>query len=262
MIVALYDATFVLHVAAGIACALAVVVPLWGRKGQLAHRVSGWCFVAALLLTAITGFVFAAAWMIAPALVKPLPSTASPERVAAQVAALRQFAPFFVGIGVLAVAAAWHGISATRQRRGGAWRGFAVGDRIAIASCVVAGLGLIAWGIVHESLLFVGFGALGVHSGYDDRKLLAAIRDEPRLWIVRHLQAMIGGATVVLTAFTVQAVPRLIGGGSFRAWIWLAPVAVGWAAATVWTRSITRKMKRDTHEASPVGSQVVTSAAS
>lgn len=244
MLSTLYNALLVVHIGAGLGCALALALALASRKGAGGHRVAGWVFVTALALTTLTGWGFAALWMGAPLAIKSAGPSASPEARAQLAAALRSFGPFFLGIGVLAAAAAWHGISATRGRRSPGQRWVLFGDWIAVGACAVTGVGLVGWGITHGSLLFGGFGALSTWAAYDDRRVILAVRRRPALWVVRHLQSMLGGATVVFTAFAVQAIPRLVGGGPFQAWVWLVPVGLGMGLSAAVTRKVRRRLDR------------------
>lgn len=235
-----YEATVVLHAAAGGVGLVTMLVPILARKGGRLHRKAGWVFAIAMGIVAITGLAIAAAWLVDPLGAKPPERALEPEAQERYAAMLRSAGVFFGFLAVLVGSAAWHGVVATRQRRGViAWgnpidRGFA---------WAVAGLGavLLGVGVTGSQPLFMAFGGLGIVNGVSDLRFFRRGTSEPGAWLRRHLQAMLGGATAATTAFAVQVVGRMLDDSGFGEWMlaaWLLPSALGTGLSVWWSRRV------------------------
>lgn len=239
---ALYDTTVFVHAAAGAICLATVAIPLAARKGGKLHRRSGWVFVSAMAISALTALLIAAAWIGSPLTFKSPPQELDTAALARWVELHRVFGCFFGFIGFIAGVATWQGVMATRYKTElGPWGGRL--DRSLAALIIVLGAALATVGIWHGQALLIGFGILGVVSGRSDLKTYS-VKPPPRgAWLFRHFGAMLGAATVAFTAFSVQVVGRqFAGGGLFGLGmvVWVVPVAAGMLTTTFWSRKLRR----------------------
>ncbi len=237
----LYSLNLLLHVVFGLGCIAAVVTPLLSRKGGRLHRRAGWVFVAALTGTALTGSFIALTWIVAPLAVKPF--DAPPERLQQIAATLRTLGWFFALVAWMAFGAAWSGVSALRSaKRPSPW--WARVDLGVILATMTGGAALLALGARASSALLVAFGLIGLVTGALDLRRVGRTDRASRL--IRHLESMLGGFTVVITAFAVL-VGRRYGGELFQVaqlWYWLVPVGFGMLLSELWKRRVQRRYAR------------------
>jgi hypothetical protein len=241
-----YDANLVLHVVAGGVGLVTMLVPLLATKGGRLHRRAGWVFTMAMGVVAVTGVAIALAWLVAPLEVKPPERALDPDAQAHYVAAVRRAGLFFGFIAVFVGSAAWQGVVATRQRR----KVIAWGNPIDLGfAWATAGLAavLLAVGVADGEPLFMAFGGLGLVSGISELRFYRRAQPERGAWLLRHLQAMLGGATAATTAFTVQVVGRMLDEGGFGEWMlvaWGLPSVLGTVLNVWWSRRTRQELAR------------------
>ena len=230
-----YASVLLVHAVAGLCALAALPLPLIARKGSRLHRRAGWVFVAAMAGVALTGLVISTTWLLAPLTVQPR-GDRSPAELAAIAAQIRGYGLFFNTIAVMSGAAVWQGIAALRRSRAQRPRRRRWDLGIAVAP-ILSGALLLILGLVRGEALFIGFGALASFGGVGD--LRAVLRDarDPKSRILRHLQAMLGGATAALVAFCVlvlrRHLPQL---ASYDLLFWFVPAALGVFGTVAWTR--------------------------
>jgi len=240
---AAYDALVLVHALAGLVVLLSLPVPLIARKGGKAHRRAGWVFVAAMAAVALTGGVISLTWLTSPELIAP----AAAELDAAQrdpvFNQIRSLGVFFATVGVMSAAAIWHGISGLRLKQAAPETWASTPDHVAyIATCVV-GAALLVLGLVQMQMLFIAFGGLALWGGIGDARFVRRPPSTRGAWLIRHLQAMLGGATAAITAFSALTLRRQFPElGGFAIGFWLVPVAIGVGATVVWTRVYKRRV--------------------
>lgn len=237
-----YQGVLRAHIAAGAVGLLSMLVPLLAAKGSRLHRRAGWVFVAAMAAVSLTGLLIALGWLLAPLQVRPPSRAVSPEAIERYASMLRSTGVFFAFIAVFVASACWQGIVATRQRRGTIRWGNPVDRTFAWLSIGLgAAVGMV--GLSKLDPIFIGFGALGVYGGLTDLRFYRRAEFGPGTWVLRHLQAMIGGATAAVTAFTVQGLGRTLERSGHGEWLlvaWTVPVVLGMLASHLWTRRMRR----------------------
>lgn len=243
-----YEANLTLHIMAGTVGLVSMFVPMIARKGSRVHRRAGWVFVVAMAMVALSGLGIAAAWLTVPLQARPPERPLSPEQLDRYASSLRTMGVFFGFIGVIVAGSMWQGLVALWQRRDAiAWgnpidRGFAW-------ATLVLGVVLLVVGGIHWNPVVFGFGVFGVVGGVGDLRFYAR-KDRPKnTWLLRHLQAMLGGATAATTAFTVQAVGRVLsesGNGQWLMLAWGLPPVLGTLLAYRWSRRVANKSSRYT----------------
>lgn len=230
----IYGALVGVHIFGSAVGLLSLVAPLVTKKGGRGHRIGGWIFGGGMAVSVVTGVLVAASWIAIPSLVKSIPA----EQHDALVAQLRMYGWFFGLLSALAGHALIAGIGAIRNRDGHAptW---AAAERAGAATVTVLGVLVSGLGGWNGQPLLIAFGLLSIYGG------VSALRPKTeKPWVVSHLDAMLGCATVATTAFTVQLFPRLGLGTRFDLIAWLAPLAVGQLATWWWTRRLTAQHTR------------------
>jgi hypothetical protein len=195
-------------------------------------------------VVSITGLWIALAWLVDPLGVRPPERPLGPEGEAAYAEALRRAGVFFAFIAVFVGSAAWQGVVATRQRRGAIAWGNPIDLGFAWATLGLAVV-LLAVGLADFQPLFLAFGVLGVLGGASDLRFYRRAQPERGAWLLRHLQAMLGGATAATTAFTVQVVGRMLDDNGLDDWMlvaWGLPAALGTLLSVWWTRRMRRQL--------------------
>lgn len=235
----LYEIDVMLHASAGGVALVTMALPLVARKGGRLHRVAGWVFVVALAIVAVTGVGISLAWLLDPLGTKLAGHAHAPAEAAQAAAGLRQAGLFFGFLALLVGVAVWNGVVAIRRRRGTLAWGHRV-DRACAWALTGGGALLLLAGVAWRAPIFAAFGGLGVVGGVADLRFYRVGRADAQVWLRRHLQAMLGGATAATTAFAVQVVGRMLG-ETFGAWmlaVWLLPVALGSGLSVWWTRRV------------------------
>lgn len=119
-----------LHIAAGFAALLVFWIPIVTRKGGKWHVRSGWVYVAAMGVVALSAG-YMGIWRIALDPARTEESTA--------------FAWFLIFIALLSAATAWYGIRVLRfKQRNGVHRQWV--DLLIPAALVVSGIGISIYG--------------------------------------------------------------------------------------------------------------------
>lgn len=237
-----YLINLVIHALAGLAVLVALPIPLIAKKGGPAHRKAGWVFVAAMAVVSVTGLLIALSWATIPLTVKPPSGVATPEAIARAEHNYRAFALFFTTIAVLSASAVWHGMSALRLKQVEPDTWVRPVDHFAYLATIVTGAALLSLGLGVGQLLFSIFGAVALFSGLGDAHFVLRGRHQPKAWLVRHLQSMLGGATAALTAFSALTLRNYLGTDhAFAASAWLVPIVLGVGASWAWTRHYQRR---------------------
>ncbi len=240
----LYIVNLVIHASAGALGLMAMCVPLLSKKGGRLHRRAGWVFTAAMATIAVTGVAMALSWVLVPLHVKPPHRALSPDELARYLSQLRVMAVFFGLLAVLVGSAAWQGIVATRQRTGVIAWGNPVDRGFAITTGALGALALLV-GLAEPEPLLMGFGVLGLVGAFSDLRFYRRMKHERGTWLLRHVQAMLGGATAATTAFTVQIVDGVLRNAGYGEWsyaAWAVPVMLGTSASVLWSRRLRRSM--------------------
>lgn len=244
----LYQIDVFLHALAGGVALVTMGVPVATRKGGRLHRVAGWVFVVAMAIVAVTGVGISLAWLIDPLGIRPPEQALAPADAARYAEGLRKAGLFFGFLALLVGASAWNGVVAIRRRRGTLAWGHGIDRAFAWAVTGVGALLLLA-GVAWRAPIFMAFGGLGLAGGVADLRFYRAGRSDAQVWLRRHLQAMLGGATAATTAFAVQVVGRMLE-DTFGAWmvvVWLLPPALGTGLSVWWSRRVGYARGRDGH---------------
>jgi len=228
-----YQLLVIVHAFAGLSALATLPVPLIAKKGAPVHVAAGRVFFWAMVTVGVTGLAVAASWGFWPTFARPGLVESGPARAAEVRLELRRFAVFFACIGVLT-------LDAVTQGRTAFWRDIVAARRlevplgIALAGSGVA-LGVTAW--MAGSLLFAAFAAFALHSALWSARWRRPVDRSRADRVQQHLQAMIGGATAALTAFSALTLRRYVPDAeAFGLAFWLVPVAMGVTASIVWSR--------------------------
>lgn len=222
------------HALAGLVTLLSLPVPLVAPKGGRTHVVAGRVFFAGMCAVAVTGLLISLTWGLAPQVVQPGLLDAAPEQATRVRRAMGGFAVFFGTVGVLSLDAVFLGRTPFWHDRS---RARGVESALGLA-LLLFGLALAGVAIRERSILFGAFAVFAVRGAWMPSRL--EVRDMSRQErVVQHLQAMLGGATAAVTAFSALTLRRwLPEADAFGLLFWLLPVALGVIGTTVWTRRL------------------------
>ncbi len=214
----MFQLAFALHIAAG-AVALAVFwLPLVTKKGGRTHRRTGWVYVAAAAMIAVTAFLNC----------YRLVATGHPIGV------------FLTYVGVLAAASAQLGVRAiqTKDRTAAARNPLDLAPPVLL---VAGGLALVVLGAVQRIPLYAAFAALGIATGISQLRfwLRAPARGA---WLLAHLGGMGVSCITTVTAFIITNAHRL-GLGTFSLVVWIGPPVAGALGLTLWRRHYARRIE-------------------
>jgi hypothetical protein len=224
-----------IHVALGMLGLLAMLPPLLFKKGARVHRRVGLVFSYAMGAVAVTGFVLAAAWLVAPTLFRP--------GVSARAA--RVDAVFLIAIAALTANAVVQAISAIgRRRKPEPERAkLVVGALLTLAVSALCSLTL---GIVagHTLSMIFGLGSLSVC--VRDARFSLRPLESRHAYLHQHIKAMGTACISAVTAFVVLGGRSIFHVDTFGAGAWLAwllPGALGGPLFQLWASAMKRKLE-------------------
>jgi uncharacterized membrane protein len=231
----LYRIVLGVHVFLAMLGLVAMVPPLFAKKGARVHRRVGFVFSYAMGAVAVSGFVLAAEWLIAPALFRP--------GVSAQAA--RVDAVFLISIAALTGNALVQAISAIRRKhKPEPERAKLVLG--ALLTLFVSALLSLTLGIVegHALSMIFGLGSLAV--GVRDARFTLRPLEGRHAYLYHHIKTMGAACISAVTAFLVLGGRRIFHFDTFGvgAWlVWLLPGALGGPLFQLWVEAMKRKLE-------------------
>ena len=210
--------------------------PLIAKKGGRVHARSGWVFVVAMGISALTGLVMAGSWIAIPDVIKPGRSAET----------VRDNGVFLGSLALLTASAVWHGVRAIHRKRSQKGSRHPVDVGIS-ALQLLAGLGLSIIGIGRSSVLFIAFGALCMLVASEQLYFTTRPLSSKMAWWYAHMGQMLGAVVAAVTAFTVLNAGRWLQGvipDSFAFIPWLAPALIVVPLAQMWIRYYRRRFER------------------
>ena len=205
-----------IHIAGGAISLLSMFIPLFSRKGSLAHRRAGSVFVGGMAIVSITSLMLGAERFIN-----------NPWEGA------RTSALFLSYLGVFTGNLVWGGVRVLRFKNRTAPH-HRVMDVALPAFAVIAGLAMGACGWLADGPLLIAFAIVGVLSSGTQLLYWLSSPVHPMHWWFAHMHLMLGGCIAAVTAFVVNNVGRI--GIEDTVLVWVAPTAIGVPAAVAWTR--------------------------
>ena len=221
----LYGIDYFVHVVASMLGLLAMLPPLLARKGGRAHTLAGAVFVRAMLVSAVTGALLAAAWVVAPETFR-----ASQAPTAARLSGL-----FLILIGALTGNAVVQAQRAIERKRAPAPQ-VNLRHLGSIVPLVTVGLTALVVGARHGHLLSLIFGPLALLVALGDLAFVLRPLPHPRAYLYQHIRAMGTASISAVTAFTVLGGRRLFGADIFGGNTWLLWVLPGMLLGPLFAR--------------------------
>jgi uncharacterized membrane protein len=209
-----------IHIAAGTAALLAMILPLVSRKGGTLHRRAGWVFSAGMGTVCLTALLL------------------STFRLATDGTwAGRNFSLLLIYVAILTSTSLWAGLLVLRARHRtgrGTW-----GDAAHAVLLAVAGTFAFLYGALTRQPLFLVFGAIGALNGIGG---ISYWRRAPRPmdWWLAHMANMLGACVTAVTAFFLAGA-RHIGLPGDSIALWLGPTIVGAPLIALWVRYYARR---------------------
>jgi hypothetical protein len=214
-----FDAVRWVHIGAGALALVCMWLPIASRKGSALHVRTGWAYVIAMALVAITAIAMAAVRIVDP-------QSSETDRA---------FALFLSSISALAAASTWFGVRVWRfrDRRGPHRNPIDLGFAVVLAGSGIVVMGLGIW---KGSALLALFPLLGVFLGVGQlRYWLGTPRNRHHVWFA-HMTAMFAASISTVTAFVVFGAPRLLALEVTSPLLWFAPTLVLVPVLVWWRR--------------------------
>ncbi len=224
---AVYEMIRGLHIAGGAVGLLAMLVPVFSRKGSRWHRRVGQVFAVSMILAGVTGVVMSAAWLA-------IPSAFVTE---AEVASKRVSGLFLATIALLMLCSVQQMLRSLVRKRAPAPHASWLDLALPVASGITGGVSLSVGMLVMAPLL-MGFGALTAMGAVGDLRFVLRPLVTPKAWWYQHMQGAMGAMISAITAFTVFGGSRLFSGlvPDALGWVpWVAPTVLILPVGLVWT---------------------------
>jgi hypothetical protein len=223
MIQSILTAILLGHVAAGFIGLAAFWVPVFTRKGGVAHRrfgqVFAWCAYIVTLSAVTTCIGRVMQYQRAGVSV-----TAHPDQYV--------LAAFLGYLGITTFASVHHAVQVVRTRS--APERIRTTSHYALAwTSIAASVAIVALAFVvknEASIVLFALSPIGVVVGTDIRRFLARAGSDRMAWLFGHMRAMIGGGIAFHTAFAVFGSQRLFSyslRGPLAILPWILPTLIG-----------------------------------
>ena len=204
-----------LHIAAGATGAVALWVPLMGRKGSTEHKRWGRVFTTALLFTGCFAVGMSTLTVLDPVGMHPhLAGRFSPEWLRGM------FGWMMLHNAILTINLVWYGWNCVWNRHHHAGNrsalNLALQGLLLLAATNLAYQGWRLGEVLMMALSVVGFATVGTNLAF-----LLNRAPQPQDWLREHLKALVGAGISVYTAFFAF--------GSVRTFPWLALHPVTWS---------------------------------
>lgn len=226
-----------LHIVAGFIGLAAFWVPLAVTKGGRVHRRAGTVFRYSAMVV-VTAAGLAVVLNVARALFGGASVADNPEGWS-----------FLVFLGYLALVTGGilsHGIGVLRHKRDPAGLDNLY-RRSTAWSMIAASVFIIGWALYwrpENAILLYALSPIGVTNGMGILAVLDGRRNEPGLWKIEHLNALLGCGIAFHTAFAVFGINRFLPfelPGLWQVLPWILPAAIGLPASMLLTRYYRRQ---------------------
>lgn len=214
-----------IHISAGFVALATFWLPMLVKKGGRLHRRVGWVYVGAMAIVAVTALAIC---------VYRVGFTEDADR--------RQSSIFLFYVALLSATSASMGVRVLRakQRTAAHRSAFDLG----LPACLVlAGLGLLGYGVHLGAVLFMSFAPVGIFVGGGQLFYWLRPPQTKMHWWFEHMGGMIGSSIATLTAFLVVNAGR-IGLARFGLVVWLVPTLIGVPGLRLWQRHYRAKFER------------------
>lgn len=233
----LFDMLILAHVATGFVGLAAFWIPVFARKGGLAHVRAGRVYTYCAYVVTLSAVTASAGRLVAYQ-IQGIGFADRPD--------LYGFAFLLGYLGVVTFATVRQAmrVVATRKAPETLRTRFheALGWASVAGSVAVVAVALAAWSDVSPILL--GMSPIGVFIGAGMLRLMRNPKPRHMAWFYSHLGSMLGGGIAFHTAFAVFGAQRLWAyemAGPLAVVPWILPTVLGIPAIVVWTRYYRRK---------------------
>ena len=222
----IYQVTVAIHVLFGALSLCLFWVPVIARKGGLNHTKFGKIYGASMHTVAFTGIFSSVMLLLFNTEVKPelaaIPNLTNERLFEAYI-----FGWFLIHLGVLIHCAIFHGNQVLEHKKD---RSGLRSSATMVTSLILAlnGTALAIVGLLHNMILLVVFGGLGVVIGVSNLVYIYRKRVSSTAWLREHLGAYLGSGIGAYTAFIVFGGNSLLQAtGWVQTVLWIAPGIIG-----------------------------------
>ncbi len=246
MMLTLYNALILFHVAAGFIGLVAFWVPVFAPKGGAVHVRAGKVFLYCAYVVAGTALTIALLTLASPFGTHPEARPDDPARMGAALAQLRFLEAFLGYLAIVTFATVWHGVRVMRSRRQKTRLRTPFHTAVGVIA-IVAGAGVLVLGLTFDQearWILLALSPIGFLVGSGMLRYARGDRKERMAHWYEHLGSMLGGGIAFHTAFAVFGIQRFIEydlAGVVGLLPWVLPTIVGTIAITIWTRHYRKK---------------------
>lgn len=246
MMLTLYNALILFHVAAGFIGLVAFWFPVFAPKGGTVHVRAGKVFLTCAYVVAGTALTIALLTLASPFGTHPEARPDDPARMGAALAQLRFLEAFLGYLAIVTFATVWHGVRVMRSRRQGTRLRTPFHTAVGVIA-IAAGAGVLVLGLTFDQearWVLLALSPIGFLVGSGMLRYARGDRKERMAHWYEHLGSMLGGGIAFHTAFAVFGIQRFIDydlSGIVGLLPWVLPAIVGTIAIAIWTRHYRKK---------------------
>lgn len=222
----LHSALFVSHILLGSMALMLFWVPLIAGKGGLNHVKFGRYYGNTMYAVAASGALMAMLVIYDPITLKGhLLGDSSDHHAFANT--IRIFWGFLLYLSLLTYVSVKQGFAVLKHKTSSVPLRTA-GHLGPIILLLIGGIGVFALGIIHNRVLHIVFGILGIMISTGMLRYCFTEKLKPKQWLIEHLGGMIGSGIGAYTAFIAFGGRKFFADlGSLQIIFWIAPGVIG-----------------------------------
>jgi uncharacterized membrane protein len=206
----MFSLSLVLHVIAGFVALITLWLPLFFRKGEKYHRLTGWIFTASMFLISGTSvhMAFYRIWF-------------DPDLTTEQFS----FYLFLTFIAILSFATAMYGLRVLKFKQHEGEHRYVV-DWLIPSVLLISAVAMSVYGFIVGEPLLAWFPIVGMFLSISHMLYWWRRPSNKESWVIEHLTGMLSCGISTVTAFVVFGAPRVFAMSQAPIWLWFAPTIV------------------------------------
>jgi uncharacterized membrane protein len=222
----LHSLLFIAHIVLGSMALILFWIPMTTKKGGLDHKKFGRYYGYVMYAVALSGALMALMVIYDPIAIKGQMMSAQTDPAQFQYG-IRIFWGFLLYLSLLTYVSVRQGFAVLEARNQiQALR--KVTHTLPTILLAIGGVGIFSLGVLHDRILHMVFGILGVVIGISMLRYCLKREVAANEWVMEHLGAMIGSAIGAYTAFIAFGGRQIFENlGQYQLIFWVAPGIIG-----------------------------------